>query len=92
MTGEFDDFSKDELSELLTSYGARVTKSVSKKTTILLAGTKLEDGRDVNTSRKYQQALKLGTKIMDIYAFTDYFKEISKGIELKDLKSSSLSA
>lgn len=50
---------KDRVRELVMSYGATVTTSVSKKTTILLCGD------EVGASR-VAQATKLGTQILDL--------------------------
>ena len=54
ITGEFD-LKRDELTNILKSLGARVTGSVSSRTTILLHGDQLEDGRPVEEGRKYKQ-------------------------------------
>jgi DNA ligase (NAD+) len=38
LTGTFDNYSRDELTEKLQAQGAKVTKAVSQNTTLLLAG------------------------------------------------------
>lgn len=43
-TGEFS-LSRDKLSSIVTENGGRNTKSVSKKTSIVVYGSVLEDGR-----------------------------------------------
>jgi NAD-dependent DNA ligase len=43
-TGEFS-LSRDKLTSIIVSNGARNTKSVSKKTSIVVYGSVLEDGR-----------------------------------------------
>lgn len=47
ITGELETLNRSELTDILKRLGAKVTGSVSKKTSILIYGTKLEDGRPV---------------------------------------------
>ena len=77
ITGEFD-IKRDELTNLLKSLGARVTGSVSSRTTILLHGETLEDGRPVNEGRKYKQAKEKNIQIMDRDQFERYVQEKTK--------------
>ena len=56
ITGELTCSSRPDLSEVLKRLGAKVTGSVSKKTSILVYGHKLEDGRPVDQSNKYKSA------------------------------------
>ena len=77
ITGEFD-IKRDELSNILKSLGARVTGSVSSRTTILLHGNELEDGRPVTEGRKYRQAQEKGIIIMDRYQFEEHVQKITK--------------
>ena len=56
-----------------------MTGSISKKTSFLLAGEKLEDGRSTEESLKYKKALEIGTKILMECEFDDFlFKSIHK--------------
>ena len=71
ITGEFD-LKRDEITNILKSLGARVTGSVSSRTTILLHGDALEDGRPVTEGRKYRLAQEKNIKIMDINDFEKY--------------------
>lgn len=48
----------------MRSIGARVTSAVSGRTDYLVAGSKLEDGRETNTSSKYRSAEKKGIAIL----------------------------
>ena len=77
ITGEFD-LKRDELTNILKSLGARVTGSVSSRTTILLHGDQLEDGRPVEEGRKYKQAKEKGITIKDKYEMETYIKEKTK--------------
>ena len=77
ITGEFE-LKRDEITNILKSLGARVTGSVSSRTTILFHGEKLEDGREVTEGRKYKQAKEKGIKIMDKIEFENYVREKTK--------------
>ena len=77
ITGEFD-LKRDEITNILKSLGARVTGSVSSRTTILLHGDQLEDGRPVEEGRKYKQAKEKGITIKDKYEMETYIKERTK--------------
>lgn len=52
ITGSFENFSRDELKEILTSYKANVNSSVSKKTDYVIygekAGSKLDKAKELN--------------------------------------------
>ena len=58
VTGCFNTISRDKIVELITDYGARNTGSVSGKTDYLIAGFKLDDGREASQGRKYCEAKK----------------------------------
>ncbi|MFI9653228.1 NAD-dependent DNA ligase LigA [Guyparkeria sp. GHLCS8-2] len=61
ITGTLPDMTRDEASDRLTALGAKVTSSVSKKTTALIAG---EAG-----GSKLDKANKLGVPVLDAEAF-----------------------
>jgi len=61
ITGTLPDMTRDEASDLLTALGAKVTGSVSKKTSALVAG---EAG-----GSKLAKAEKLGVPVLDAEAF-----------------------
>ena len=48
----------------MTKHGGRCTGAVSSKTTHLIAGDVLDDGRPVAESGKYKKAVTLGTAII----------------------------
>ena len=77
ITGEFN-IKRDEITNILKSLGARVTGSVSSRTTILLHGETLEDGRPYNEGRKYKQAVEKGVKTLDLASFEKYVQEKTK--------------
>jgi replication factor C subunit 1 len=65
ITGLLKDYERDELTEILKKFGARVTGSVSKKTSCLIHGNKLEDGRHYSEGNKYKKSKELNTTIID---------------------------
>lgn len=77
ITGEFN-IKRDEITKILKNLGARVTTSVSSRTTILLHGELLEDGRPFNEGRKYKQAVEKNIETMDLTAFEEYVQKKTK--------------
>ncbi|OMJ92849.1 hypothetical protein SteCoe_4298 [Stentor coeruleus] len=65
ITGVLKGYERDELTEILKKYGARVTGSVSSRTSCLIYGMKLEDGRHYSEGNKYKKARELNTTMMD---------------------------
>ena len=61
ITGTIEGFSRDELKEIIQQNGGKVTDSVSKNTSYVLAGE--------SPGSKLDKAQKLGVKIIDIDAF-----------------------
>lgn len=66
LTGKLSDFKRDEASKIIENLGGEVLSSVSKNTTILLAG---EDA-----GSKLEKAKKLGIKIIDEETFKSLIK------------------
>lgn len=62
ITGSFNDFKREEITELLESKGAKVSGSVSSKTTYLIAGenagSKLTKAKDLNVAILDESAFK----------------------------------
>lgn len=65
ITGSFENYSREELKYLITSMGANVTDSVSKKTNYLIVGD--------NPGSKVEKADKLGIKTLNIDEFKKTF-------------------
>ena len=61
VTGTLADFSRDEAGEAIRAAGGKVTSSVSKKTSFVVAGE--------NAGTKYEKAVDLGVPILDEPAF-----------------------
>lgn len=63
ITGTFQQFSRDELTEILKGKGAKVTSSVSKKTDFVLcgeaAGSKLQKAKDLGVTVITEEELEL---------------------------------
>jgi len=77
ITGEFS-IKRDEITKILKNLGARVTTSVSSRTTILLHGELLEDGRPYDQGRKYKQAVEKNIETMDLSSFEEYVRKKTK--------------
>ena len=63
---------REKAQAMVTALGARTTSAVSGKTTCLVTGDSLEDGRKYTEGSKYKKAKGLGTRIManaDFLAF-----------------------
>ena len=59
----------------MTNLGARVTSAISGKTSYLIVGAKLEDGRDVSTSTKYSKAVDKKTPILNEEDLQDFLRK-----------------
>ena len=55
-TGNMDNLSRDDATDLVKTLGGRVTTAVSGKTNYLVVGPLLEDGRDYTEGSKYRKA------------------------------------
>lgn len=76
ITGTIGDYSRDELKELLSGYGANVSTDVSKKTNVLLAG---EGG-----GSKLAKAKKLDVRVMAPVDFDRFLDDIKAGLKSED--------
>ena len=56
VTGVFEIISRDDLVAFIKEKGGKNTSAVSGRTDYLIAGHKLEDGRDATSSGKYRGA------------------------------------
>ena len=65
LTGVFERIAREWLDDFLRTLGAKVTGSVSGKTSYLFIGSRLEDGWEVTTGSKYRNAKAKGTPILD---------------------------
>ena len=56
VSGEFEAISRSALEDFIKLKGAKNTSAVSGKTSYLIVGSKLEDGREVTLGGKYRKA------------------------------------
>ena len=56
ITGEFEGITRDRLTDILKENGAKVTSAVSKRTSYLIYGPTLMDGRGFQEGTKYKKA------------------------------------
>lgn len=85
ITGLLKEFSRDGLTELIKGFGGKVTLTISGRTSYLIHGYKLEDGRDYVLGNKYKKATEIGTKILN----EDEIKAILDECEAKQQKRDS---
>ncbi|MDR3547997.1 MAG: AAA family ATPase [Candidatus Pacebacteria bacterium] len=67
-----------------------MTGSVSTRTTYLVIGNILEDGRKVETGNKYKKASELGTTIMNESALEEFFKKVTKNPDFNLLRAKAI--
>jgi len=72
VTGVFETISREDLVSFIKDKGGKSPSAVSGKTNYLIAGSKLEDGREVNESKKYKDAEKKGIKIYTEMDFEEF--------------------
>ena len=70
LTGKLENYSRDELKEILISMGANVTSSVSSKTSLLIAGEK--------AGSKLRKAESLGIDIIDSDQCEEFLNDTKK--------------
>ena len=86
VTGEYECCdNREELIEVLKNLGAKITGSVSGRTSILVAGHKLIDGRQVNESKKYKDAVSKNVKIITEDKLQEFLSEKCDGQDLREL-------
>ena len=70
LTGKLENYSRDELKEILISMGANVTSSVSSKTSLLIAGEK--------AGSKLKKAESLGIDIINSEECEEFLNDTKK--------------
>lgn len=64
LTGVFPDMSREDMEDLILSNGGKLSGAVSGKTSFLVAGDFLEDGRPAEESSKYRAAKEKNVRII----------------------------
>eukprot|EP00934_Nitzschia_sp_Nitz4_P001015 Nitzschia sp. Nitz4//scaffold46_size129759//45122//47831//NITZ4_003495-RA/size129759-augustus-gene-0.6-mRNA-1//1//CDS//3329552577//1015//frame0 len=83
-TGVLDDLAREDAIDYVKTLGGRVTTTVSSKTTYLVLGSILEDGRPVDQGKKYQLAqekkviLVRGTKQLYGLCYSHHQRSLGK--------------
>lgn len=77
VTGTLERFSRDSATEAIRARGGKVTNSVSKKTSFLIAGE--------NAGSKYDKAEKLGVPILDEAGFLTLLERGPEGVSTSEL-------
>lgn len=77
VTGVFQSVTREQVESLITECGGRKTGSVSGKTNYLVAGHKLEDGREVTQGGKYRNAKERGIPILNEEEFQQLIRDRS---------------
>lgn len=85
ITGLLRGYDRDELADILRKYGGKVTGSVSKKTSCLIHGHKLEDGRHYSEGNKFKKAKELDTTIIDESQLEEMLLFLMGGKKKEDL-------
>ena len=75
ITGSFDHYSRDQLKDVLSGFGANVSSDVTKKTDVLLAG--------VGGGGKLDKAKKLDVRVMAPVDFDRFVDDIKAGLNPK---------
>jgi NAD-dependent DNA ligase len=75
VTGEFDSVSRDKIEQIIKQHGGTFVSGVSRAINYLLVGRILMDGRPPETSKKYQEAEKLGKRILREIEFEEMMRE-----------------
>lgn len=82
VTGTFINNSRQEIEDFVKILGGKLTSAVSGRTSYLIAGGSLEDGRSIEEGNKYRNAKSKGVKILNedefIEIYTDYKQKEAK--------------
>lgn len=81
LTGVFETIGREKLEYFINNHGGRCTGSVSGKTSHLIHGVKLEDGRPVDQGNKYRTAVAKHVKILDEAGFEQMIRDMSGNAE-----------
>ena len=83
-TGILENLSRDAATDLVKCLGGRVTGQVSSKTTYLVVGETLEDGRHYSEGSKYKKATETHTSVITVLGEKKLYGEFSILYSLSD--------
>ena len=76
VTGIFNKITRDEMEHFITSKRGRLAHQITGSVEFLIAGHRLEDGREVHSSSKYRNAMKIPrVRILNETLFEEYIKK-----------------
>lgn len=78
ITGLFKNYSREMLTDTLKEYGAKVTANVSTRTSFLVHGEQLEDGRPYTAGLKYKKAVELKKDLLNEQDLEILLKNLTK--------------
>lgn len=81
VSGQFQAVTRADIESFITNHGGRQTSAISGKTSYLVIGYKLEDGREVTQGGKYRKAKEKGIPILDEEGFEKLVREKSGNAE-----------
>ena len=90
-TGEMDGIPRDVAEDLVKTLGGSVVSAVSGRVTHVVFGTKLENDKEVHTSKKYTTAQEKDIPLLDEAAFRHLIATRSRPVG-KDAKKATASA
>ena len=76
ITGVFPQLAREDLQQVILTYGGKLATSVSSRTDFLLIGDKLENGDEVSASSKFRAAREHSVPTMDLPAFLSLMKQL----------------
>ncbi len=79
LSGILDSLKREEAEDLIKIGGGKCTGGVSSKTSFLLLGTALDDGRLPEEGSKYKQAVKMKTRVIDEDGLFDMLLQSEEG-------------
>ena len=90
LTGVMEFTGREELESKVLELGGKVASSVSGRTSLVVAGEVLEDGRPVTESSKYKHAQEKGVKILSEKEFLSFIEERRQSLPQKPTKPTSV--
>ncbi|WP_375180671.1 BRCT domain-containing protein [Enterococcus rotai] len=74
VTGVLEGVDRDDVIDFIKDKEGKAAMQVSRQTNYLIAGPKLEDGRDSTESKQYEDAIRHGTIIWSQAQFEEFIQ------------------